>query len=358
MMIGLYGLPSSGKSFIMEAVKNFEPIAGSKSLLELDSNFHMLNEQEQDDVRRRLAAELRKKDNIIVDGHYSFGDRVVFTEEDGHLYDTFIYLYIDPIILRDRMTDSVKNCKYSGFDIAPWQLFEIQELRKYCHENNKDFYVVDNPEKGYFTDISLVLEFINSLACGFSCLEYAKECAKTIIEDSETESVITLLDGDKTLTKEDSSGKLGYSTHLFDNNFYTGFQSWRHHKELADFIQLNEIHVDNIEELGMHINDAVLNKLTGKGYILTSGYIGVWEKLAKKLGIPFFYGNQMAAETKFFIVKEIQKCGKKVKAFGDSMNDYYMLKQADEGYLVSKPDGSLSRSLKGKELEGIEIVRA
>ena len=38
------------------------------------------------------------------------------------------------------------------------------------------------------------------------------------------------------------------------------------------------------------------------------------------------------------------------------MNDYFMLKQADEGYLVAKPDGTISRSLKGRNTEGLIIV--
>ncbi len=43
-------------------------------------------------------------------------------------------------------------------------------------------------------------------------------------------------------------------------------------------------------------------------------------------------------------------------AYGDSMGDYYMLKQADYGYLVTKPDRSVSRSLKGKDFGGIDLV--
>ena len=48
--------------------------------------------------------------------------------------------------------------------------------------------------------------------------------------------------------------------------------------------------------------------------------------------------------------------GKRVAAFGDSMGDYYMLKRADEGILVRRPDGSLSRSLSGCDLEGLSCV--
>ena len=64
----------------------------------------------------------------------------------------------------------------------------------------------------------------------------------------------------------------------------------------------------------------------------------------------------MAAETKFFITKMLQKAGKIINAYGDGMNDYYMLKQADKGYLVTKADGTVSKSLKGKDLGGIEFV--
>ena len=46
-----------------------------------------------------------------------------------------------------------------------------------------------------------------------------------------------------------------------------------------------------------------------------------------------------------------------IKILGfDSMNDYYMIRQADKGYLVRRADGSLSRSLKGKDLEGCLYV--
>lgn len=72
--------------------------------------------------------------------------------------------------------------------------------------------------------------------------------------------------------------------------------------------------------------------------------------------VPFYYGVEMSAETKFFITKKLQKAGKKVVAYGDGMNDYYMLKQADEGFLITKKDKTVSRSLKRRNLEGLNLV--
>lgn len=64
----------------------------------------------------------------------------------------------------------------------------------------------------------------------------------------------------------------------------------------------------------------------------------------------------MSADTKFFIAKFLHEAGREVLAYGDSMNDYFMLKQADQGYLVSRQNGSISRSLDGRDLEGIRLV--
>ena len=96
--------------------------------------------------------------------------------------------------------------------------------------------------------------------------------------------------------------------------------------------------------------------VTEDSFILTSGHERVWKFLAKQLNLDFFYGAQMAAETKLFIAKRLQEAGKRVIAYGDGMNDYFMLKQADKGYLVAKQDGTISRSLKGSDTEGLTIV--
>ena len=64
----------------------------------------------------------------------------------------------------------------------------------------------------------------------------------------------------------------------------------------------------------------------------------------------------MSAETTLYVTKKLKEAGKRVVAYGDGMNDYYMMKMADEGFLVTKQDSSISRSLKGKDLEGLKLV--
>ncbi len=353
MRIGLYGLPCAGKSFILDKIVGIEVVEGSKMLKKISPEFHSLSKDEKCEVRKELAKQLALKKDFIIDGHYSFGSDVVFTDEDGALFDVIAYLYVEPDIITQRMMNSDRNQKYLVNDIKQWQLFEIESLRTYCHTNDRDFYVVDNPVEGFWQNISVVLDFIDEIVNGFSCVNYAKDCANTILERYLSDDII-LTDGDKTLALEDSSSLFGYKTNIFDGNFYTGFQTWRHIQELEkceSTLSAEEIVKDKI-----HIDNSIRKEVNKSGCILTSGNCEVWKLIAEKMDVPLFSGNEMSAETKYFITKFIQNAGKRVIAYGDSMNDYYMLKQADVGYLVSKPNGTLSRSLNGREVEGLVIV--
>ena len=350
MKIGLYGMPASGKTHLLKRVDFMRAFEGSTLLRAVSPKFDSLAPEGRVRVRQELAGRLSLEDDFIMDGHYSFGDEIAFTEDDGKLYDVFLYLFISPEILKVRISSSQKNWRYLDHDIVQWQEREIASIRKFCHENDKDFYILDNPPNNYFDDVSSVLRFIRVVRSGYSCLGYAQKCASEILKRS-TQDTVTLLDGDRTLTIQDSIGAvLGYKTNIFDGRFYTGFQAWKQAEEFRAY------KCPRLTKLPVSINHQVLSMITDEAYILTSGHSKIWEYIAREVGLPFFNGSQMAAETKFFITKILQQNGKCVIAFGDGLNDYYMLRQADSGYLVAKPDGSISRTLNGKVLEGLTIV--
>lgn len=350
MRIGIYGLPTSGKTYVLSRVDFMESISGSSFLRQYDPHFDEQPDHIKEEDRKAIARILLTKEHFIMDGHYAFGSNVVFTEDDGRLYDTFIYLYISPDLLRNRMKESERNQKYLACDIEKWQQDEIAGLREYCHRNDKDFYVIDNPSDFSSEQIDTIIDFVRSVSRGYSCRTFARECADVLLTRSDGDT-FTLLDGDKTLTVEDSSNRVfGYKTHLYDGNFYTGYQAWK------QFIEFEDYDVPDLNQLPVHINDYVLSAAKDNPVILTSGHPKVWRCISEELGMLCFSGNQMSAETKYFITKYLQEAGKKVVAYGDGMNDYFMLKQADEAYLIRKADGTISRSLKGRELEGIKIV--
>lgn len=350
MRIGLYGMPTAGKTHILDRLDFIEVVAGSRLLKEYDPDFDKRDEAGRNRDRKALAKIMLARNDFIMDGHYAFGDEIAFTEDDGSMYDVYLYLYIDPELIRSRMGASEKNQKYLKYDIAKWQKAEIDGLRQYCHEHNKDFYVLDNPPENRFEDVDQVIAFIRAVTEGFSSLEFAKRCAADILASTDSGTIV-LADGDKTLTIEDSSYEVfGYTTHLFDGNFYTGFQSWKQWLEFSSFSYKEK------QELPVHLRQGLIKETSSPMYILTSGHNLVWAQISRVLHAKYYYGNMMSADAKYFITKILQSAGRKVIAYGDGMNDYYMMKQADIGYLVRKKDGSVSRSLKDRDLGGLNLV--
>ena len=350
MRIGLYGMPTSGKTYILDQIDFIDVLVGSKLLREYDPDFDVRDEAGKEKDRKAVAELMMEKETFIMDGHYAFGDNVAFTEEEGTMYDIYLYLYVSPAVLRSRMAASSKNKKYLKYNLEEWQDTEIKELRAYCHRNNKDFYVLDNPPLNEYVNTCEAISFIRDIVNGYSCLGYAKKCVDKILALSKSNTIM-LLDGDKTLTIDDSSNAVfGYTTHLYDGNFYTGFQAWKQNEEFKNYS------FPEPTEMPVSLNSYVVDRLKGDSFILTSGHEKVWHYIAHELGLPFFYGIEMSAETKLFITKMLQAAGKYVIAYGDGMNDYFMLKQANEGYLLTKKDGTLSRSLRGRDTEGLIIV--
>ena len=352
MRIGLYGLPCAGKTHILDRIGFLDVLVGSRLLREYDPNFDTRDEKGREKDRKDVAILTSQRDRFIMDGHYAFGDEIAFTEEEGQMYDRYLYLYVDPAIIRKRMEVSTKNSRFLSCNLAQWQKKEISALRSYCHSHDKDFYVLDDPPENASGDVAENLAFVKSVADGYSCVRYAQEIADSILRISCDEWV-TLLDGDRTVARVDTSREFfQYKTNIFNGNWYTGFQAWRQAKDFEGYRVSSEL------ALNVPLNDYILGHIKGDAFILTTGHPTIWKSISERLSIPCFCGNQMAAETKYFVSKFLHNAGKKVAAYGDGMVDYYMLLEADEGHLLTRPDGTLSSSFKGIDLGGMDIVRA
>ena len=82
MKIGLYGLPTAGKTTILSQIDFAPVLIGSDLLRKIAPSFSTFSDSKQNMVRKRLAQSLREKDSFLMDGHYSFGEKTVFTDED------------------------------------------------------------------------------------------------------------------------------------------------------------------------------------------------------------------------------------------------------------------------------------
>lgn len=343
MRIALYGLPCVGKTTLLATVKELAPVInGGDELKKLDGNIET--------KRKTLLKVLKTKENYFIDGHYQFvkngKTEIAFTSED-EIFDVFMYLYAPPKEILKRLEKSQKNQKFlpaTQDEISCWQNEEINSLRKICHKSNKDFYVIDDFKGGYKNFVPFCKDVLN----GFSNVAFARKIAEeTHFQGKE----ISLIDGDKTLTKCDTSKEiLGFKTDIFDNNFYTGYQFW-----IQDKIIPKKFNQDNAKEKisKLEINRKILEDAKNL-VIISSGLSEIWtDIIGKKLKIKTFAGKNISAETKYFAAKFLKQ-RYFVTAYGDSKNDLFMLKEANKGFLVV--NSNLSRSLKKDEIEGLSIL--
>lgn len=346
----LYGLPCAGKTTLLNGL-DIKVINGSVELNKLSSGrFSELDENEKNLVRVQYAKRLSEMTGTLIsDGHYAFPERVVFTEADAKAYDVFLYLYCAPEIIRERLCNSEKNVRFSGIsaeNIGKWQHFEIEELRRECHERNKDFYVVNDISSNELTD------FIQNIENGFSSFRLAKKIVEQIKSVYPEPCNICICDGDKTVINRDSFRVCSnnYITHAFDGDFYTGFQSMRFDREVGG-LQYDYEKIDSIE-----LNERIYNEIIDKNYFVISSGIGaIWERISEKFGLKNVIADTLiSADTKYFIVKLLQENGYTVTAYGDSKNDLYMLKKADNTYL--NIGERISRSLSNEDISGIKLI--
>ncbi len=354
MKIALYGLPCAGKSTLLSTLKNIRVVNGSTVLDKMsEGKFKTLSESEQERYRIKYIEYLRSlQDKVVIsDGHYSFLENVVFTEQDALAYDVFIYLYCSPATLYSRYTSSEKNGKYSELTenrIQTWQTFEMECIREECHKNNKDFYVINGetitPENFY--------EFVEAIKNGYSSYMLAVNIVDTIKTIFPQAGDVHIVDGDKTLIMQDSFRVCsnGYKTKVFDGDFYTGYQSMQFAEETKkvnyDFTQIDSI----------TLNPQVYKKIKEKNYfVLSSGISVLWEMLSKKHNLTNIIADPfISADTKYFVVKQLKATGYNVIAYGDSKNDLYMLQAADEGYLCIAE--RISRSLHNANTQGLKLL--
>ncbi|MBD5143108.1 MAG: hypothetical protein HDT22_05795 [Ruminococcus sp.] len=346
----LYGLPCAGKTTLLSEL-SIPVIHGSMELNKMASGrFLELSNAERNELRVRYAKNLwGRNDKFISDGHYSFLDDVVFTEADGKLYDVFLYLYCEPEIISKRFKLSCKNSQFANLStkhIHKWQTFEIESLRAECHKRCKDFYVISD-----ISSIELQV-LIDRIENGFGSYRLAKNITEKIQQIYPMPCELHICDGDKTIIEQDSFSVCtdDYVTHIFDGNFYTDYQSLQFSREVYAL----DYNTDKLSTI--QLNDMIYSRIAHKNYfVLSSGIDHLWKMLAEQFELKNVIADTLiSADTKYFVVKLLQEKGYTVTAYGDSKNDFYMLKHADTGYLYI--GAYLSRSLRDTDTSGIKLL--
>ncbi len=355
MKFVLYGMPCAGKTTLLKALNGrLRIINGSTWLKEQsDGKFSELPEDQKKALRIQYTKFLNtfSDEDIISDGHYAFEDVVVFTEADGDAYDVFMYLYCDPHELWCRIQKSEKNIRFASIteeSLSTWQNREIEQLRLQCHKRNKDFYVLPSNQVTS-TDF---LAFVNAITNGFSSYRLASDLVDRIRDWYPSPTELILVDGDKTFIQQDSFRVCsnGFQTAVFDGNFYTGYQSFCFDREI------NGLSFDDKELENCTLNEAVVSNIQKQKFIvLSAGIPSLWDKLRVQFNIPHVIASPLiSADTKYYVAKLLHAVGYGITAYGDSKNDLYLLKEADEGYLYI--GDRLSRSLVSEDISSLHIL--
>ncbi|KAJ5801755.1 uncharacterized protein N7518_003823 [Penicillium psychrosexuale] len=379
VIIGLYGLPGSGKSFRLEELKTvldndkFAFYDGSNVIAAVTPGgleaFQILTKEGKNDARERAIARVKQECSntgkiAIVAGHFMF-----WAEEDEHgqsvctpsdlaTYSHILYLNSPAELIAEYRLNDAKRCRptVSTSHLARWQQIEQSHLRQLCRCHDILF--------------TLVSPLVSA-----SKLEW-----KTY---STVETVI-MMDADKTLASEDSgvlfweqvrsasakrnplkalfSSPLGYS--------YTAFrQATLLYEEAFDDVEFEaccqtvssmvHMHSDIIDLLYL-IRDASHVRVV----VVTCGIRSVWEKVLKRMGlskqVQVIGGGRLSDG---LVVTPSVKAGLVtylstvrhlyVFALGDSPLDLGMLESADQAIVVTGEETTRSNSMEKKLAEAI-----
>ncbi|KAK6329823.1 hypothetical protein TWF730_006120 [Orbilia blumenaviensis] len=407
-IVGIYGIPGSGKSFVLRELERelgsnmFQFYEGSQVIAELVpgglEEFKKLEDREKTNWRQIAIQSIGKHcldNNLvgIVAGHYMFWDedsnwgQPVFTKEDGNIFTHIIYLDVPADVASEQRINDKNRVRPSCSlqHLQKWKETEKEELRDLCYQNKILFSVVSPWSK--------ILEQIKRLLDNFSKHreEYNRACVEDevdkILEDFSEIQTMLVLDGDRTLSEEDT-GRIFWDLvfqekgltnqvpplkRLFGSSLgysYTAFRQaallYQGVAEESDFDRLCRNVASSIviyPEFLQLLKKVLEHKHVG-AVVVTCGLRLVWEKIIERQGlagkIKVIGGGRLAdklvidAAAKTVVVKRLKMHGVYVFAFGDSILDLPMLSKADEAIVVVGGEKTRSKTMDAALLNTLE----
>ena len=399
MVMGLYGIPGCGKSFVLSYLKqeldgeDFEFFEGAEKIATLVPGgldaFHNLDEGEKTHWRSRAIREIGTESkesgrSAIVTGHYMFWSEsddvrhLVYTDNDLTTFTHILYLADDTeCIARRRSEDSLrKRPQDTAGHLRKWQEAEIEGLRSLCHKHGIIFTILQMQPAFQHRVSSLVRLFRQDLLGDSSSL--ALQRLDHVLPDRQRLQTLLVLDADKTLAPADAGalfwearGELQPSSavanplkELFGGPLGYTDAAFRQATLLYEEATTNDEYEALCESVATRIGmyDEIRNLLrvaTEPEHIgvvvVTCGLRRVWERVLAREGlfptVKVIGGGRtsdgfvMTAEAKAAIVSQLRTEGLRVIAFGDSPLDLPMLKAADEAIIVVGEEGARSQSM-------------
>ena len=390
VVVGLYGIPGSGKTFLLNQLKqklgqtHFAFYEGSKMIATVVPGgfdaFQSMEEQEKAHWRRRAIDAIGKNcadsgQVAVVAGHFMFwleeqeAGSPVHTQNDLEIFTHILYLDIPAEVVAQRRLDDTERSRpsTSASHLRKWQQEEKTQLRYLCRRHGILFSLV-SPYPTLLNKASILLHDFR-----YHTEKYNLSQAESRLDDAvvasqgQLESVL-VIDADRTLAAEDTgalfwkrvsnSQPLEYEAFTLNAVFssplgysYTAFrQAVLLYEETANDQEFDALCQDVASAVTMYPEFVSLLQLVAEqkhvgAVVVTCGLRRVWDKVLEREGlsekVKVIGGGRIAdgfvvsAAVKGALVARLREAHHMyVWAFGDSPLDLDMLRKADRAIIV------------------------
>jgi uracil phosphoribosyltransferase/phosphoserine phosphatase/adenylate kinase len=401
VLVGLYGIPGSGKSFLLNQLKqelgdeNFAFYEGSEMIATaypggLDA-FQKLVEPEKLRYRELAIDTIGRKctesgQAAVVTGHFMFWPeeeevgQEVCTQKDLETFTHILYLNTPAETVAQRRLDDTARSRpsMSVTHLRNWQHVEITALRRLCRQHGILFSLL-SPQPTLLSKALTLLRDFGRHSEEHNLIQAARRLDDILVAGQGQLETALVLDADRTLAAVDTGAlfwnrvsssrwpKLEGSPlkTLFDSNLsysYTAFrQATLLYEETADEQEFDKLCQDVASEVTMYPEFvSLLQLVAGQEHvgavIVTCGLSRVWNKVLARAGlsdaVQVIGGGRIAdgyvvtAAVKAAMVARLRDVYQVyVWAFGDSPLDMKMLSEADQAIVVVGEEHTRSKSM-------------
>jgi len=398
-VIGLYGVPGSGKTFLLNQLEeelgkeHFAFYEGSKMIASVVPGgldvFQKLEEQEKVHWRQLAIDAIGKEcadhgQVAVVTGHFMFWPEKegvgwpVYTQNDLNTFTHILYLNVPAELVAQRCLGDTERSRppTSVAHFRKWQEAEKTQLRRLCYHHGILFSLLRptllNKAMTLIRDFRRHTEKYN-LSRAESRLDEVLVAVQGQLE------TVLVMDADRTLAAEDTGAlfwkRVSSSRQSRDEDCplktlfsspleysYTAFrQAVLLYEETADDQEFDAVCQDVASAVTMHPEFVSLLQLVAEkehvgAVVITCGLRRVWDKVLEREGlsktVKVVGGGRIAddfivtAAVKASLVARLQDAYHMYAwAFGDSLLDLLMLDKADQAIIVVGEEQKRSRTM-------------
>jgi phosphoserine phosphatase/uracil phosphoribosyltransferase/adenylate kinase len=416
LVVGLYGVPASGKTFLLNQLK--EKLSGDYFLLYEGSEminsvvpgglevFKELDEQDKMSWRRfaidRIRGECAAYGQIgIVTGHLMFWNeehetlQPIYTENDLATFSHIIYLDIPAEVIVERRQSDIhrQRATMSPEHIQKWQLAEKTALKTLCRDSCILHFVAGSPQYTSANTLAAMLYHIRQNTTDYNLQRAEARLNDVIGNGDQALKTVCVFDADKTLCAEDTGtmfwkvaaelkctpakesecplkilfgSPLGYSESAFR-------QAVLLYEEISDEQLFDAICEEVAASVTIHPEFACFIRQLArhdhiKLIIITCGLQHIWEKILARHALSdtvkiigagrMTEGLIVTPDTKARLVARIRDVHHLyVWAFGDSVLDLPMMIEAHQALVVVGEEQNRSKSMEIELLKAIETKK-